>query len=160
MLKECSSEKEYIFVLDNIRWEDKSELIALFGDEWYQKTVEVLKDKKFLVLYGLDFQNKTVPVAIGGFCSVKNANPSIANVWLLTTQYINKNKILLSKVLKQQFAENDKKYQIMYNCIYKYNHNAKFWLKKFGFNFDNPLPENMSLPKEHEFFYKVNNINN
>ncbi len=158
MLKDCDSKKEYIFVLDNIRKEDKSELTALFGSKWYQKTVDILKDKKFLVLYGMDFDNSTVPVAIGGFYPVREEYPSIANVWLLTTKYIHKNKITLLKELKQQFKENDKKYQIMYNFICKYNYGAKFWLKKFGFKFDNPSPQNMLLPKEYEFFYKVNSI--
>ena len=156
MLKKCCSDYEYIFVLNNLRDEDKIELYALFGSKWYQQTIDNLKNKSFLVFYGKDFENNSVPIAIGGFHSINKGYPKIACVWLLTTIYIYKNKLSFFKMLKSQFKKNNKKYQIMYNFIYKSNYMAKSWLKKFGFKFDNPKPKNIQLPTNYEFFYKVN----
>jgi len=156
MLKNCTEKREYKFILDNIRHEDKRELEALYGGGWYEKTLENFEKENVLVLYGKDFQENTVPVAIGGFRTVDENDPEIGAVWLLTTKYIYKNSIALSKALKTQIEEKDKQYKIMFNYIYKSNYSAKKWLKKLGFKFDNPYPEGLILPKGYEFFYKVN----
>ncbi len=158
MLKKCTEEKEYKHILDNISYQDKCELKAMFGSGWYNKTLSTLEDRNFLILYGYDFENKYVPAAMGGFRTISDKYPKIACVWLLSAKYIYKNKMALTKVLKQQFAQNDKEYQIMCNYIYKYNSTAKSWLKKFGFCFDNPHPKGMKTVENFEFFYKTNNF--
>ena len=43
----------------------------------------------------------------------------------------------------------------MFNYIYKSNFEAKKWLKRFGFKFDNPKPVGLKVKDNFEFFYKV-----
>lgn len=154
MLKKYSDKSEYIFILDNIRDEDEEELRALFGDKWYEKTCQTLQTADFYILYGKDFQNQNVPVAMGGVRAVCE-NSEAAYVWLLTTKYIYKNRVALCKGLKNFFRKYETKYRIMCNFIYKSNYTAKSWLKKFGFKFDNPKPCGMTIADGYEFFYKI-----
>ena len=159
MIKYMSEISEIEFILSNLRDEDKEELENLFGNNWYNKTIESLKDEKFLILYGQGNAAGRVPVAMGGFYDVKKEiateNCKIACVWLLTSKYVSKNKTALMRVLRNQLYANSSKYDIMYNFIYKSNHGAKLWLKKLGFNFDNPNPEKIQLKKDFEFFYRL-----
>ena len=59
--------------------------------------------------------------------------------------------------LLKQLEQASYKYEIIYNYIYKSNYKAKKWLKKLGFNFNNPKPEGLNLEEGFEFFYKRNN---
>ena len=88
MIKECSEKSEIIFVLENLRKEDKEELVALYGDDWKIKTLNDLENKKFLVLYGKNNYSNIVPIAIGGFYECFNGDKSIACAWLLSSSYI------------------------------------------------------------------------
>ena len=154
MIKYVSEIKEIEYILTNLRDEDREELENLFGSNWYQSTVESLKNVKFLILYGLGNGNILVPIAMGGFYEVQNKDCSIACVWLLSSKFVSKNKTALMRVLRNQLYENSSKYDILYNFIYKSNYEAKLWLKKLGFCFDNPNPENVKLKNDFEFFYK------
>ena len=100
--------------------------------------------------------NFLVPIARGGFYDVSKEPCRIACVWLLSTKYVSKNKTALMKALKNQMYLNSSKYDILYNFIYKSNHEAKSWLKKLGFSFDNPHPEGVNMKDGFEFFYRKN----
>ena len=154
MIKYVSEKSEIEFILSNLRDEDKEELENLFGSNWYEMSLESLKDEKFLVLYGYGNEHGQVPVAMGGFYEVNNEPCKIACVWLLSTKYINKNKTAFMKALRNQMYLNSSKYDILYNFIYKSNHSAKLWLKKLGFRFDNPHPEGVNMNEGFEFFYR------
>ncbi len=160
MIKECSEKSEIIFVLENLRKEDKEELVALYGDDWKIKTLNDLENKKFLVLYGKDNYSNIVPIAIGGFYECFNGDKSIACAWLLSSSYIKINKSIFLKEFKNQLLFAEEKYEIMFNFIHRTNFNAKKWLAKFGFKFDNPKPKNIPVQDGFEFFYKVNKKGN
>ena len=156
MLKKCSNDWEYIFILDNIRDEDKNELYALYGNNWYIETKKMLANKDFLIMYGKDISGNIVPIALGGFYELYENDTSIAAVWLLSSIYVLNNKTLFFKDIVPLIKSKEKKYKIMYNYIYNSNHRAKGWLKKLGFKFDNPKPKNMEIREGFEFFYKIN----
>ena len=71
MIKYVSEMNEIEFILSNLRDEDREELENLFGENWYQKTLDSLKDEKFLILYGQGNGKGRVPVAMGGFYEAK-----------------------------------------------------------------------------------------
>ena len=156
MLKKVSSEFEKKFILNYLREEDKEELQAMFGEGWYKETIKTLQDNDFLVMYVFDEQKNEIPIAIGGFYDFNQSEVSIASVWILSSQYIYRNKKLFFKDIKEKLRETGGKYKIMYNYIYKRNFSAKKWLKKLGFRFDNPNPEGLNVKEGFEFFYKVN----
>ncbi len=155
MIKYVSEIKEIEFILSNLRDEDRVELENLFGNEWYQKTLSTLKNEKFLILYGQGNGNGYVPVAMGGFYDLNSDNCSVACVWLLSSRFVSRNKTALMRVLRNQIYLNAPKYDVLYNFIYKSNYKAKLWLKKLGFNFDNPNPKEIKLKKDFEFFYRI-----
>lgn len=156
MLKKISDKSEIMFILDNLRYEDERELICSSGTDWKNKIFTNLSDKDFLVLYGKDNMGMQVPIAMGGFYNMKTDDDiPVACVWLLSTRYVYKNRMLLMKVLRQQIMQKSEKYRIMYNFIYKSNFEAKKWLQKLGFKFDNPKPSGMEVKEDFEFFYKV-----
>lgn len=155
MIKEYKNESEIIFILENLREDDKQELIALYGENWLTETLNDLKYRNFYVLYGYDYDFKLVPIAIGGFCECFENDKTIACCWLLSSFYIQKNRILFFKSVKRQIKDAEKKYKILYNFIHKTNFSAKKWLKKFGFKFDNPKPNNIEIKDGFEFFYKL-----
>lgn len=151
MLKKCE------FVLNNLRDEDLVELKALWQGDWKNKVLNSLSETKVLFAYGYDEFYDVIPIAMGGFYELFDDKLKIACVWLLTTKYVNQNKMALMKELKNQISLADKKYDLMYNFIYKSNFEAKSWLKKFGFSFDNPNPEGLKIKENFEFFYKLTN---
>ncbi len=156
MLKICDNLDDIIFILENLREEDKEELNALWGDDWFNLTLDNLKDKKnILILTGKDGNKNIVPIAMGGFYELFEKNSDIACVWMLSSYFIKYNRLLLAKYLKMVISKASLKYGIMYNYIYHTNHEAKNWLKKLGFQFNNPHPEGMDTEKGFEFFYKI-----
>ena len=160
MLKYADEVKEIEFILANLREEDRAELEHLFGAEWFQKTLDTLKNEKCLVLYGQgNGSSGRVPISTGGFYEIDTNGCKTACVWLLTTKFAELNKTALMRVLRNQLYLNGAKYDILYNFIYKSNYGAKLWLKKLGFSFDNPHPENIKFRKDFEFFYKKNERN-
>ena len=80
---------------------------------------------------------------------------SVACVWLLTTNEFINNKLKLAKEISKQIELASNKFEILYNFIYCSNFQAKKWLKKLGFDFDNPAPRGMKIPDNFEFFYKL-----
>lgn len=156
MLKISKNQNEYRFILDNLREEDKQELYLLWGNDWYDLALQSLKDAEVLVFWGRNKTGEIVPVAMGGFYPVLNKQCKMACVWLLSTMFVKYNKTSLMRVIKQQVLKASLDYKIMYNFICSSNSQAKMWLKKLGFCFDNPKPQNITLKSEFEFFYKVN----
>lgn len=137
---------DILYILNHLRDEDKAELIALFGCEWKKRTYNRLKKSNVTVLKDSELR----PFAMGGIEGKK----SIACVWLLTTNEIINNKLKLAKEIYEQIATASKRFEILYNFIYCSNFQAKRWLKKLGFVFDNPTPKGMDIPDNFEFFYK------
>ena len=155
MLKIVENDEEILFVLNNLRNEDKCELVALYGKNWKEETMQSLRGKDFYILYGKTNGKELKPIAMGNFYQVFPKYNSIACVWLLTTKYIYKNKSLFWRNFLSVFRNNHYKYDIMFNFIYKTNVQAKNWLKKLGFKFDNPYPKGIKVKEDFEFFYRT-----
>jgi hypothetical protein len=153
MLNEKSKKTEILYILNNLRKEDRLELYSLFGKNWKEETINNLKNKKVNILYGYDKVGDKKPIAMGGFDVVGGIDSRIACVWLLSTPFVSKNQFLFFKELKHQFRKAETRYDIMYNFIYKSNKTAKSWLGHFGFKFDNP--KGIFFKENFEFFYKV-----
>ena len=147
--------KDILFVLNNLRQEDLLELELIWGNNWKQTFFESVSKIDVLFVFGKDEFGDEVPIAMGGFENIPDKELKIACVWLLSTKYIYSNKICFMKELKKQFQKRELDYDILYNYIYKSNKEAKTWLKKLGFLFDNPKPNNLNVRKDFEFFYKV-----
>lgn len=157
MLKCSNNEKDFLYILDNLRVEDFWELNALWGENWRERTLNSLKNTEVLVLYGKDCDSNQVPIAMGGFYEIFGCKQDVACVWLLSTKHIEYNKPALMRALRKQIKLAENKYSFMYNCIYRTNNQAKNWLRKLGFCFDNPKPKNIEIENGFEFFYKITN---
>ncbi len=155
MLKKDKNTNDVNFILENLRKEDLNEIKALWGRNYKQKVFESINNTDYLILIGVNDKTEKIPVAIGGFYEVYKDNPNIACVWLLSTKYIKYNKKEFFSALKKQLEYAETKYFVMYNFIYKENFEAKKWLRKFGFKFDNPKPDGIRVPENFEFFYKL-----
>ncbi len=156
MLKRGNNIQEILYILENLRNEDRLELQALYNNDWKQEALLNISDKEFYILYGYDNDFKCVPIAIGDFYEIYPEDKSVACVWLLTTKYIYNNKSLFIRVLLNLLKQKSKKYKLFFNFIYQSNFEAKKWLKKLGFKFNNPHPKGLSVKENFEFFYKIN----
>ena len=158
MLKKINDENIFKFILNNLREEDLCELITSKGENWFNETLETIKSSNTIVLFIKTNRGKFVPIAMGGFepcCD--NGKDKTAIVWLLATKYIDKYKFIFWKELRNYFKQEETKYTILFNFIYKTNFQAKNWLRLLGFKFDNPKPTNIYMPENFEFFYKIIN---
>lgn len=151
-LKNCN------FILNNLREEDLQELQCLWGSDWKNKVLKTLKLNEVLFAFGQDEFGDAVPIAMGGFSDMTDNTHKVACVWLLSTKYVSKNKVCFMKELKKQFYKNEVKYDLLYNYIHISNTEAKRWLFKLGFSFDNPKPPQLKVNKDFEFFYKLRKV--
>ncbi len=156
MIKNVSSKKELEFVLDNLRNEDLREVKNLLKNDWKKKLLSNIDPFHTHILCILDKEGNFLPIAIGGFDEI-SSNPSIACCWLLTTKFVYKYKKLFFKEVFNFVLEEEKKYSLIYNFIYKSNYQAKSWLQKLGFKFDKANVEKFLYLKDFEFFYKIPN---
>lgn len=154
MIKETNNISDIKYILDNLREEDRKEVFSQLGSKWKEKLITYFSNKTVKVLYGLNYEKKKIPIAMGGFSELSEKDPLIACVWLLSTDFVLKNKRLFFTEIQKQLKMAENKYSIMYNFIYKSNYTAKGWLKKFGFKFDNPYPKYLQIKDGFEFFYK------
>lgn len=157
MLKKDKNIQDVNFILDNLRKEDLLEVQAIWGEDWKGNVIVNALKTDFMILMGKNNKGHSVPIAIGGFACLFEKDSKIACVWLLCSKYVYCNKQLLMKTLKEQIELASCRYDVLYNYIYKSNFEAKRWLKKLGFSFNNPHPDNMKKSKDFEFFYKINN---
>ena len=159
MLKKTNDKLILYYVLNNLREEDKKELINIYSIDWYEKTVESFANREFLVLYGFDNKKNNVPIAIGGVDTIFDKSHRIACVWLLSTIWVSNNKKLFFNTLKTQSLLAEKEFDVLFNFVYQSNYSSKKWIKKLGFNFDNPKPIGFSIEDGFEFFYKLKERN-
>ena len=143
------------FILENIRKEDLQELRALWGDFWKKEAINSFTNNDCIFSMVKDKNGAFIPIAVGGFQKVYKSNPEIVCVWLISTIFVEKNKKEFLKDVISSIKKANKEYYIMYNYIYEANTQAKKWLKKLGFNFENPKPKDVSVPEKFEFFYKT-----
>lgn len=150
MVKVTKNRKYFEFILDNLRQQDLEEVQAIWKDNWKEEVLKSIQGQKTIVLF-----SNNLPIAMGGFVSVKDKNIKIAVVWLLCSYLVSNNKTLLYKALHDEVLKAEKRYDLMFNYIFKSNFEAKKWLKRLGFKFDNPKPIGLKIKDGFEFFYKV-----
>lgn len=148
---------EYLeFIIENIRDEDFQEMQALWGISWKKEMMNSLMNTNCIFSMAQNKSGKIIPIAVGGFQKVFPSNPKIACVWLISSAFVKENKKEFFKDISFILEKASTEYSIFYNFIYKSNYEAKNWLKKFGFKFDNPNPKNIYVAPNFEFFYKTN----
>jgi len=117
--------KDAIKLKKIIRESDKKEVIASHGSLWKAITaclkakicLSVYKDDKLLCITGLEPDS---------FLSKK------ACIFLLSTKFVDKNKLTFYKVIKRMLKETLKDYECLYNFVdSRYNISIE-WLKKMG----------------------------
>ncbi|MBQ8476418.1 hypothetical protein IJ531_05075 [bacterium] len=125
--------------LDNIRDEDKKELIYFLGKDYRNIFIKTVLDN-IDTTYFLALNN--IPAAIGGILKDKLG----AQVWLLCSKKYDR-KFLL-KYIKEKINLFKNENNFLYNCIYRVNFKALKWLKRFNFKVI-PLGNNIKF-----FYYK------
>ena len=150
MLYKKKNKKDVLYILKNLRNEDRLEALTQKGKNYIQELLNDIINTDDYVLIGTDKNN--VPVCMGGIAKTNESGVGI--VWLLSTPEIINHQISLLKKLSAELKKADEKYWFTFNILYKENELAKKWLSKFGFKFDNPKPIGLNIPKNFEFFYR------
>lgn len=157
MQRVLKNERDVLYILDNLRAIDKKEVIAIHGNNYKQKVFDSIMETDFYVLLGKS-KNKNTPVTMGGIWEASSLNKDIGIVWLLSTDEVKSHIICLLKEIKKEIDKADEKFWLTYNLIYKENIQAKRFLKKLGYRFDNPKPDCIDVPDGFEFFYRIRPI--
>ena len=143
------------FIINNLRKEDKEEVSLLLGENWKQKAIDNIINTDFDILIGKT-DNGNSPVLMGGAWETDPVNASgVACVWLLSTDEIKNHQLCFLREMMKEFEKYDEKFYLTYNIIHKKNYLAKKWLKRIGFKFDVKTLENVNLPNDFEFFYRL-----
>lgn len=114
--------------LNNIRRQDKEELLYHFKKNYRKKFKQTVKKSKNTYFVG---DKNCNPIAIGGFQECKRRNTFL--VWLLCTNELVKNKKELFKYIKTKLEIYKKNCLILFNYIYKSNFQSFNFLKNLGF---------------------------
>ena len=117
--------------ISNLRESDLLEFNELYKnsslDEFYKVCLDENQDTYFLLT------DDYLPLALGGAYSCSDF-PNRASVWLLCTKHINKNKKELYKYIKNKIDFFKRKYNFLFNYIFKSNFSSLKWLKACGFS--------------------------
>ena len=65
MYRANKTEKDVLYILDNLRIEDLEELKALWGENWKEQTLKNIMETEFSVMLGKT-KDKDIPVVMGG----------------------------------------------------------------------------------------------
>ena len=123
------NEKNLKKFLQNIRIEDKEELMFYFGENFRKKFIKIAKTTKNT--YFVADKNKN-PVAIGGFEEFKK-NKNIFQAWLLCTNKLKNNKKELFKYIKTKLKFYRENSFVLFNYIYKSNFKSLAFIENLGF---------------------------
>ena len=150
MYRKKKNRKDILYILKNLRAEDKHEAIISRGENYIKECLnDLMKSKDYISIAKRKSDN--TPVCMGGVA--KTTEKGVGVVWLLSTPDIVNHQYYLLKNLKKELEKIDKEYWLTYNMIYKENTLAKKWLTKFGYKFENIF--GLKIPKDFEFFYRV-----
>ena len=105
------------YVLDNLREEDKAEVLATRGENWKEDILNDLSNTPYPFLLAKTKQDD-IPVLICGAWSTDINNPSVGIVWLLATPEIEKHQISFLKEMRKEINKYDEQFGILYNQIY------------------------------------------
>ena len=151
MYRKDKNEKDVLYILENLKPEDKKEAITIKGENYKEIILKEIMSNSSITYLGC--QKDDTPICVGGYTDTETSG--IGVVWLLSTLEVEKNKIALFRNILDAMKEIDEKYYFTYNFLYKENYFAKKWLKKIGYKFNNPKPAGLNIPNDFEFFYRV-----
>jgi len=129
--------------MENIRDEDKKELIYFYRENYKEIFIKNVLLNKETTCFVADKNNN--PVAIGGVVCFDHANKKLGQIWLMSTKVQKANRVSLFKIIAKKLAKYQNEYDILFNFIYKTNFRADKWLKKFNFTFKNTTNSDFKL---------------
>ena len=142
MLYSIPATREIIsYVLENLRQEDKKEMVIEFGNHW--KEIIFCRAVQSEIYGIVDEKEKIL-----GFFGIKGINEKYAQVCLLSTDDLSKQGFIFLKKAKRIVAEWNKRYSTLYNFVYKENKQAIKWLRWLGFTLS-------EIDNDRMYFYKV-----
>ncbi len=141
---------DILYILNNLRTEDKIEAEKISGENFIDKISDTIlnSDDKFF----LAKDENNIPYAMAGI--EKTEEKGAVVIWLLSTPQIIKHRHFALRNIKKELKKIERDNWFIYNFIFEKNYLAKIWLKKLGFDFvkSNQIPENF------EMFYKKRQI--
>ena len=149
------NEKDILYILQNLRPEDKHEAATQHGNNYIEAIMNSIAEGKGYFTIGCSKKNDK-PICMGGCFDTEEKGVGV--IWLLSTPEIEKYQICLLRNIKELMSDFDKDYWMTYNFIYSENALAKRWLKKMGYSFNLAKPVLANLPKDFEFFYRLRKI--
>ena len=152
MYRKEKNEADIRYILEHLKKEDEHEAKAQKGENFKEIILKEIMEDKCVTYLGCR-KSDDLPVCIGGFTDTNE--DGIGIVWLLSTKEIENKKISLLRHVIKAFKEIDDKYWLTCNILFSENTFAKSWLRKVGYRFDNPKPEELNVPDEFEFFYRI-----
>lgn len=154
MYRKEKNEKDILYILQNLRPEDKHEAIIQKGDNYIQEVFNDIMGNKGHFILGCS-KKEDKPICMGG--CVPAPDDGVGCIWMLSTPEIVNHQISLLRNIKDLMNDFDKDYWMTFNFIYSENALAKRWLKKMGYSFNLARPVLTNLPKDFEFFYRLRN---
>ena len=152
MYRKEKNKKDILYILNNLREEDKQEALIQKGDNYvYEIAQDILNNDGSFVLGCSKADN--MPVVMGGCCATQEEGVGV--VWMLATPEVEKHQFCLLKNIKELMSDFDRDYWLTYNLIFSKNFLAKRWLKKLGYSFNLAKPVGANIPKDFEFFYRI-----
>ena len=154
MYRKEKNEKDVLYILENLRPEDKHEAIIQKGKNYIEELLkEIMQCEKHFILGCTKKDDK--PICMGG-CA-PTTEKGVGCVWMLSTPEVINHQICLLRNIKELMNDFDEDYWMTFNFIYSENTLAKKWLKKMGYSFNLARPVLTNLPKDFEFFYRLKN---
>lgn len=146
MIKKQKSRRKAKYILNHLREADRQEMLEAYGDKWFQRVLNSLMKVNFVV--GVS-KRTGKPFVIFGDKADENNNGVI---FLLSTKEIENRKFALIRASRQELAQIESKYDMIYNLIHDRNYKMHHLLKALGFR----VMKYIQVKKNFKFFYKRN----
>jgi len=146
MITSEKNEDEILFILQNLRAEDKIEAETVIGKDYIEKTLKRIFEPDIVFFLAKD--NNNIPYAMGGYQTTEEKG--VVLIWLLSTNDIAHHRHFVLRKIREELKKIEQNNWFIFNYIFEKNYLAKIWLKKFGFSFIS----DKSFSKGFELFYK------
>jgi len=150
MITSNKDSDDILYILSNLRAEDKLEAKTSIGKNYVDKILENILNSNGTFYLAKDDNN--LPYAMGGFEPTEEKGAVV--IWLLSTDEIVNHRHFALKKIKEELIKIEKENWFIYNYIFEKNYLAKIWLKKMGFKFI----KSKEIPEQFELFYKKRNV--
>lgn len=131
LLDKTKSLSEVQYVLDNLSEETKEELHLLFGNDYKQRTFEIIIKTE---IYIIRLKENNKPVGVYGLVPVNDNDKYSKGIYLLPTNSLHEGNIItFLKGAKKQVLAWARQYGLIMDNLYKENKTIQKWLKLLGF---------------------------